>query len=171
MGIFDRLFGKKQREPFEEGNFEEMRDDLLEIGAGKVAPHKIHELERSEAPVCDVCNKKMNWEDGYVLSTNQVVTTEAYWEFAFTHQWAYYHDLDPDGVSLALIVQNQANQSTGWLVCEKCSKLFDFDRELAKKHAKMHSTAPPGSGPANSQLVASVAAKVWKKLYGEYPKW
>jgi len=140
-------------------------------GEGREQISPISKSESPESPVCDVCNKKMNWEDGYVLSTNQVATAEAYWEFVFTHRWAIYHEGPSDtGALIALLVHQQAGQSTGWLVCEKCSTLFDFDREVGKKHAQMHSTAPPGGGPANPQLVASAAVNVWKKLYGEYPK-
>ena len=123
-----------------------------------------------EEASCDVCDKEMNYKDGYVLSTNQVVTTKAYWKFVLTHQWAYFHELDPDDPTLAITIERQTNQSTGWLVCEKCSTLFDFDRGVGKNHAQMHSTAPPGNGPANPQLVESAAASVWMELYGKYPQ-
>jgi hypothetical protein len=120
-------------------------------------------------PVCDVCNKSINWSDGYVLSTRQVAASEAYWEFAFTHQWAYAHNMDPGGATVAMLVQQQAGQSTGWLVCETCSNLFSFDRHTAKELAMRQSSAPPGGGPASVQEVASAAGRAWKKLYGKWP--
>ncbi len=120
-------------------------------------------------PVCDICSKNINWSDGYVLSTSQVATSEAYWEFAFTHQWSYTHSMDPDGDTVAMLTQQQAGQSSGWLICESCSKLFSFDRQIAREHAKRRSSNPPGSGPASVQKVALAAANVWNKLYGKWP--
>ena len=125
---------------------------------------------------CDVCNKEMNFEDGYVLSTTQVTTSEAYWEFAFTHQWSYVHSMDPDGNTIAMLVRQQGGQKTGWLLCESCTRLFNVDRNAAKEYTRSALSLadpgkyiPPGGGPANIQAVALAAAKAWKKLYGKPP--
>ena len=77
-------------------------------------------------PVCDVCDQPMEWGQGYGLTTAQIVTKEAYWEYMFTHQWSMVHEKDSQGDSVAYLAQNQANQSTSWLVCESCSTLFSF---------------------------------------------
>lgn len=120
-------------------------------------------------PVCDVCNKEMNWEEGYVLTTSQVPTSEAYWENAFKGAWSYTHGMDPEGGTVAMLAQQQAGQTSGWLVCEDCSGLFSFDREQAKIYAKTQNGNPPGSGPAPVDAVAKAAANVWKRLYGSRP--
>lgn len=120
--------------------------------------------------VCGVCNKEMNWKDGYVLSTCQVLTTEAYWEFAFTHQWSYTRTTDQNGDSVAILVSMQA-RAMSWLVCETCSNLFSFNRRIAKDYAKRQSLFPPDldTGNQNLGLAALAAAKAWKKLYGKWP--
>ena len=120
-------------------------------------------------PVCDMCNKDMRWEDGYVLTTRQVATAEAYWEATLKGAWSATHAMDPDGDTLAMLVQQQAGQSSGWLVCESCSSPFAFDKQQAKAHARAQNGNPPGAGPAPVEAVAQAAATVWKRLYGSWP--
>jgi len=120
-------------------------------------------------PVCDVCNNGMNWEDGYVLTTRQVPTSEAYWEHTLKGAWSSTHSMDPDGDTLAMLVQQQAGQSSGWLVCEGCSGLFSFDKAQAKGYARAQNGNPPGAGPAPAESVARAAANVWTRLYGSRP--
>jgi len=85
--------------------------------------------------------------------------------------------MDPEGNMIAMLVQRQAAQSTGWLVCESCIQLFNVDRKVAKEYAKIAGSSshpgdycPLGSGPANHEAVALAAAKAWKKLYGKCPR-
>ena len=80
-------------------------------------------------PVCDVCNKTMNWEEGYVLTTKQVTTSESYWVSAFKGVWSHAHSMDPGGDSVGMLVKQQAAQSSGWLVCESCSGNFSLTGE------------------------------------------
>lgn len=106
-------------------------------------------------PVCDVCSKPMDYSDGYALTTTQVTTNEKYWEFILTH-----HDLQETEnlIGLAMYVKQQAMHTTGWLVCESCGKLFDFDKKQAKEYAKRQ-LDPPGSGPADESDATFAATK------------
>ena len=119
--------------------------------------------------VCDICNKNMMWDEGYVLTTRQVATTEVYWENTLKGPWSYTYGMDPNGNVLAMLVRQQAGQSTGWLVCESCSASFSFDRAQAKLYAQAHNGNPPGAGPAPVEAVGRAAANVWKRLYGTWP--
>ncbi len=114
-------------------------------------------------PVCDVCSKNMDWSDGYAQTTTQVTTNEESWRFVLTR-----HSFDDE--LLLIYVQQQAKQRSGWLVCESCSKLFEFNRQQAREYAK-HQVDPPDGGPADVQYVAAAAAKAWEKLYGKLPSW
>jgi hypothetical protein len=119
--------------------------------------------------VCDVCNKNIRWDEGFVLTTRQVTTSEVYWERTFKGPWSYVHGMDPSGASLAMLVQQQASQSSGWLVCESCSSDFSFDKVKAKADATGKNNNPPGAGPAPMEEVARVVSNVWKRLYGNQP--
>jgi hypothetical protein len=120
---------------------------------------------RLSMPVCDVCDQELRWKDGYVLTTMQVTTSERYWSYVFKNQWAMYVSHAKDASFLFGLVQNQAGQDTGWLVCEECSRLLSFDREQAKRYARKHSSRPPGAGPADiGRSVAAAQAAVNKLL-------
>lgn len=126
-------------------------------------------MTTSKNPVCDICSKPVNISDCYNLTNEQVTTKEAYWNFAFTHQWAYIHGRDPQGGIIASLAQQQAGQSTAWSVCESCSHMFQFDREAARRYAQQLIIYIPGGGPADINRVSLAAANAWKKLYGSYP--
>ena len=59
------------------------------------------------------------------------------------------------GFTVATLARNQARQATGWLVCESCSSLFLFDRELASQYAIQQLSQPPRSGPATGTSASS----------------
>lgn len=126
-------------------------------------------MTTSKNPVCDICSKPVNISDCYNLTNEQVTTKEAYWNFAFTHQWAYVHVQDPGGKVIADVTKQQAGQSTAWSVCESCSHMFQFDREAARRYAQQLTIYIPGGGPADLNRVSLAAANAWKNLYGSYP--
>ena len=113
--------------------------------------------------MCDVCSMPMNNASGYALTTKEVTTDPAYWTYMIN-----LHSFDDD--TLMMYIQQQAMQNTGWLICESCSNLFTFDRMSAQRYAENHQN-PPGSGPADVNLVAAAAAKAWKAGKGSYPAW
>ena len=50
-----------------------------------------------------------------------------------------------------------AGQPTGWLVCEKCSGMFEFNKVMAKEFAAKKAN-PPGCGPVDYEEVLAVVA-------------
>jgi len=126
----------------------------------------------TQMPICDVCNKELS-PVFYVLTTTQVMTSEAYWQLVFT----IIKEIDPEGKSLMNYIKKLASSSTGWAICEDCIRLFNVDRNVASEYANKAKSSksfkdyrPPGGGPADLPTVASTAAKAWKKLYGKWPK-
>jgi HEAT repeat protein len=113
---------------------------------------------------CDICNKKMDYSMGYALTTRQVAMNEKYWKRVIEDHPTMDENL------LTHIVQQQAMQRSGWLVCWTCSDLFIIDMRPAREYANLK-TDPPGSGAVDIQEVARVAAKAWKGIYGKFPSW
>jgi hypothetical protein len=118
---------------------------------------------------CDVCGLRINLVDGYFLTTRQVVTTKDYWNYLYTHQGSHLLKEDPKSTRLPLITAQIAGQVKPWLVCESCSKMFTFDRSLAKKCA-ITQTAPPGSGPVEIAEAGLPAIEVRINLDGKKRK-
>lgn len=52
--------------------------------------------------------------------------------------------------------KQQAGSARGWLVCEKCSSMFKFDRTIARECA-VSGMEPPGVGPADAKEVMEKA--------------
>ena len=115
--------------------------------------------------VCDICNASMSFEDGYALTTAQVVMQKEYWLYIIKKFGSIINE-----EVLNLYFQRQATQSTGWLVCESCSNMFTFDRTVAKEYARKQMNLP-SSGPADMAKTAVCAADAWRELHGTGPFW
>ena len=117
-------------------------------GKGQAAP--------SKPPVCDVCGLATNPQDGYALTTRQVVLTQAYWQAFFGRVAAQNPKAlsSPNAAAQAILLM--ARQTTGWLVCEKCSPQFEFDPEVARDCARRR-VDPPGSGSVGREEVLEPA--------------
>lgn len=114
--------------------------------------------------VCDICSRGVNPSDCYALTTRQVATNYKYWLYMLETNTTFDDEL------LAMAVQQQAIQQSGWLVCESCSDMFDFDKNLARDYAR-RMVDPPGSGPVDVQEAAVAAAAAWKAKHGNLPSW
>lgn len=137
---------------------------LGKLFGGKARKPDVHVTNAT----CDVCSTKLDWKRGYGLTTTQVTTRESYWEFLFTHQGAGLRQQDPRGDNLAATALKMADQRDTWLVCESCSSLFVFDRDIARQFA-IEGRLPPGLGPASANLVALAAAYAWSKVFDSWP--
>ena len=125
-------------------------------------------------PVCDVCNRDVAKGEGFLLTTDQVVRTPRYWEYAFNHEWSYYGQIDPEGRSLALTVRKQVGQDSAWLICEEQIDLFDIDKAQLRSHCgQWWSTgqrySPPGTGPGSFPKAVEAATASWEKVFGKRP--
>jgi hypothetical protein len=114
-------------------------------------------------PVCDVCSEFTEFKDGYALTTREIVLNPEYWLFQIQQ-----HDLEED--VLSHLIEPRACQRSGWLVCESCSLLFEFDRAKARACAERQ-IDPPGSGSVPALAAAESAARAWHRLHGRQPRW
>ena len=109
-------------------------------------------------PKCDVCDAETRFEDGYALTTREVTMSPKYWRFVVE-----VVEKDPRSSlfnakegAFAQFVREQASQPTGWLVCEKCSGKFQFDKAVAKEYAIKKAT-PPNCAPVDAKEVFLIA--------------
>jgi len=126
---------------------------------------------------CDVCLKSVPKGRAYALTTTQVATTPTFWEYLFTHQWAYVGKpveflgttIEPSE-TLAGLVQQVSSSQTPWLVCDTCIRLFNVDRNACKDRAKRFTAEMPNgwrqlTGPADFQRTLAAAKKSYRSLF------
>jgi hypothetical protein len=128
---------------------------------------------------CDVCNIDMKAIEGYVLTTSQVATSEAYW----THQIETLRRVFPRALGATELerqlpgrIQFVTFQTGAWLICEECSELFVFDRAIARPSPSP--AAPDGDiRQARSEKLDQTdldrctvtAARAWERVFGQWP--
>jgi len=118
--------------------------------------------------ICDVCNRTLSEEEGYLLTTEQVVSCPGYWRKALSGPMAHMaaafgHSDDSFKAGLA---SQMAAQATPWMVCEECISLFAVDRNEARGYAlRWYKSggqfSPPGSGPVPLSKVRMGDGKVY----------
>ena len=137
MGFFSRLFGSSKPET------------------------------RPAPAVCDVCTTRVEPGVGYLLTTTQVTTADAYWDIALSGPTFRQHD--PKGERLADFVSRMAGYSDPWLLCEKCIENFEVDREVARHH-RAQNTTPEGCGRAEAWEAALAAGRSWSRMFDAWPE-
>jgi len=114
--------------------------------------------QRDEELQCDICGNKTWRQQGYFLTTAEVTTSSYYWVFKREVLFAMPVPEDAKVGMFTEDIESSVSDRTPWLVCERCSVLFVFDRKIARDCA-IRKTAPPNSGPADLDAVRSAAQK------------
>ncbi len=108
--------------------------------------------------VCDVCSLPTRRDDGFVLTTREVVTSPAFWRTQFAKYQAVL-DVVPTREERAAFLGEQAIplvlSPSGWLVCSECSRMFAFDEQVARECA-LSGKERPDAGPSNWKSVDSI---------------
>jgi len=144
----------------------------------KPTPAIVKPLQPEKPPeaivACDICNKPVPRGEGYILTTQQVVYSPAYWEHTFKQRWPGI-PMERVEPALPLLAQRQAAQQSDWLVCNECIFVFDIDRKQARRYRQEYRAtgkAPliPGAGAADMTQAAMAADQGWERAFGSKPK-
>jgi hypothetical protein len=125
---------------------------------------------------CDICSKEMSSNEGYILTTTQVVLSPGYWRrmFRLLEAGAAGNTRDQAEAALPQFVQRVAGSTTDWMVCEECMNFLDIDHKTPRKYFVEYAStgrAPsiPGSGKTDLTRVTQVAVNVFETMYGRKP--
>jgi len=148
------------------------------IGSRTPRPEQHHPADdKSGEPTmsaCDVCGKHnaLARGEGYCLTTRQVVTEPAYWAQAF-RAWKLGAPMGNQQL-FAMLLKRQCSQSTGWMACDDCIKLFGkvSYEETKRCAAEFWKTedgdyAPPGCGAVDRSTALSAAKAGWREADGQ----
>ena len=78
--------------------------------------------------ICDVCRKEVKKNEGYLLTTSEVIKAPGYWELVARGGMVYDKDRLDQGESISTeavkyvieMVEKYASMESGWLVCDDC---------------------------------------------------
>ena len=136
----------------------------------------VGEEKMLDKAVCDVCLRKMQPGEGYVLTTRQVVTVPAYWRWLFENGPVPVSAMPREtaGKMLEQLIRQQCGQVTGWMTCERCITRFPHvDRNQAREYAAEFwrpegepKYSPPGGGPVDPYHALGAAEEAWKAVSG-----
>jgi len=91
---------------------------------------------------CSICKSLLEYEEGFALSTAQVVVSKEYWDnkmvepetMAYTTN--HFKNKDENATKMrGIIFEKTAEKDQTWLTCETCIKQFDVDTEVASNYA------------------------------------
>jgi len=129
--------------------------------------------------VCDICLENMTRDEGYVLTTWQVLTCKDYWMFAIPRLFPQLDSLPKDAADRQYQQQvgRLCSQTSGWMTCNRCIDLFpDIDRQRALQYANgfwkavqdgtSADYAPPGCEAVDPSEIGAVSGAVWEEHTG-----
>ncbi|MFD4904220.1 hypothetical protein [Kitasatospora purpeofusca] len=120
---------------------------------------------------CDSCNAPTERAHSYILTTEIVVLSEAYWRDQFRFATDIVRQVGGAERALTVfsgLIGQVAGSATPWFICEDCSELFAFDRAAARQHA-LRGTVPEHSGPVDPGECVQFAAAAWEHVFGRWP--
>ena len=91
---------------------------------------------------CSICKSLLEHEEGFALSTAQVVISKEYWDnkmvepetMAYTTN--HFKNKDENATKMrGIIFEKTAEKDQTWLTCETCIKQFDVDIDQASGYA------------------------------------
>ena len=82
---------------------------------------------------CDLCDRPVPLDQGYLLNTQQIVASADSWSSFFIKTQGRHPGLLDDSVRLMSVAYRRASDDTPWVVCERCSAMFSFDRPRSRK--------------------------------------
>ncbi|GAB2826504.1 hypothetical protein GCM10027176_33630 [Actinoallomurus bryophytorum] len=126
---------------------------------------------------CDCCGVNLDRTQGYYVATTDIVMSEPFWR-NHIEPLKIMADMvgTPRGNAAGLdeqaafhtLLTSVAGNEAPWLICEKCSAFFDFERDEARSYA-VRGVSPRKSGPVNPNECAVVAGAAWEYIFGHRP--
>lgn len=104
-------------------------------------------------PRCDICNKELADNEGYLLTTAQVTASVVCWKRFINNTAEEMTELLDNPNLLSRVVFARGSSDSPWQVCEACSSMFEFDHDHARSELmRFHQTGEPSGGFAICQL-------------------
>ncbi|MEN6394277.1 MAG: hypothetical protein ABFD53_10755 [Anaerolineaceae bacterium] len=104
-------------------------------------------------PLCDVCNKKLDDDEGYLLTTAEITASKLSWKCFLERTISDMPEVLHNPNLLSRAVFARASSDSPWQVCEQCSTMFEFNRKHAHTEwLHFRQTGEPSEGFAVCKL-------------------
>ncbi|MFY0652471.1 MAG: hypothetical protein JXQ96_10580 [Cyclobacteriaceae bacterium] len=122
---------------------------------------------KKKATQCSVCKSRLEYQEGFALTTAQVVVSKKFWDHkmvepeTMSYTTAHFKNKDVNATNMRRIIfEKTAEKDHTWMTCESCIEQFTVDRGLTKKLAdewwlSENGFKIPGTGSAEKQLEGS----------------
>lgn len=97
------------------------------------------EKPKKKAAQCSVCKSHMERNEGYALTTSQIVVSKKYWDHkmvepeTMSYTIQHFKHKDENATKMrGIIFEKTAEKEQTWLTCDTCIKHFDVDHDRTK---------------------------------------
>ena len=113
---------------------------------------------------CSICKSHMEENEGFALTTSQVVISKKYWDHkmvepeTMSYTTQHFKHKDENATNMRRIIfEKTAEKDMTWIACETCIKHFDVDQNATKELANLwwksdNGYKIPNTGKALDQL-------------------
>ncbi len=98
--------------------------------------------KKHKATLCSVCKSRMEYEEGFALTTAQVVISKQYWDRKMVepetmcYTTAHFDKKDEQATRMRKIIfEKTAEKDQVWMACDSCVSQFAVDRDKAREFA------------------------------------
>lgn len=115
------------------------------------------EKPKKKATQCSVCKSHMERNEGFALTTAQVITSKTYWDHkmvepeTMSYTTSHFKNKDENATKMrGIIFEKTAEKDQTWMTCETCIKHFDVDHKATQELAGEWWNAANGHKIANT---------------------
>ena len=132
----------------------------------------VFKKKKKKVSKCDLTGTMVEYGEGRLLTTDQVVSSRKFWESIMTDQDAmaytinHFKNKDESATQMrSIIFEKYAEREDPWIVSEDCLRTYGIEAENSKEYADQWwqsegSFKPPTSGNAKKTLSPDVYEEI-----------
>ncbi len=113
---------------------------------------------------CGICKSRMEYEEGSVLTSSQIVKSNAFWDKlmvepeTLSYTKAHFESQDAMATKMRQMIFNKYSEKDNpWIVCDSCIEMFEVENAEVKGHAQQwwqseRKFRPPSCGKASEHM-------------------
>ncbi|MDN5214374.1 hypothetical protein QQ020_20005 [Fulvivirgaceae bacterium BMA12] len=120
--------------------------------------------KKKPATQCSICKSRMEYEEGSILTSSQIITSNAFWDKlmvepeTLSYTKAHFESQDAMATKMrGMIFNKYSEKDQAWIVCDSCIGMFNVEKKQVREHARKwwetnKTFRPPSCGKASEQM-------------------